>query len=65
MRREGETRWRPTRMQGRGLPPPAGARKGLPYKATAVPLRTTRTGLHQMAVHFPSSQCFNAPLPQR
>jgi len=28
-----------------GLPPPAGARKGLPYKADAVPLRITRTGL--------------------
>jgi len=24
------------------LPPPAGARKGLPYKAAAVCLRTTR-----------------------
>jgi len=30
------------------LPPPAGARKGLPYNAAAVRLRTTRTDLNKM-----------------
>ena len=28
------------------MPPPAGARKGLPYNADVVPLRTTRTDLY-------------------
>jgi len=32
------------------LPPPAGARKGLPYNADAVPLRTTRADLHTTTV---------------
>ncbi len=35
------------------LPPPAGARKGLPYNAAAVPLRTTRTNLHGIVVICP------------
>jgi len=30
------------------LPPPAGARKGLPYKSNAVPLRTTLPDLTKM-----------------
>ena len=32
------------------MPPPAGARKGLPYNADALPLRTTRMGLYEEMV---------------
>ena len=48
------------------MPPPAGARKGLPYKADAVPLRATRTDLYGKRVIavtplFPTGMQYNPP----